>query len=239
MMPTAPGPPRLLEIRWSDSPKWAASLLDTAARSRADHSTLWVSSGLSALSESIDTRFGVLDYLTGTISALLSDIEALQNRYEAGEGGVTWPDASRVRALLTSATSFLSEARSCFYNLAQFYRLSRRHYHGETSRTKESYDFIAALAGNAEDMNTLKTLRDLVQHYCAPVLTFRNENPSAAIQRLTPALLVTTWDRDTDTRLGTETVTFGELLSLGKRLKTAAAGLVNDLIHRLQQEPGA
>ncbi len=76
-----------------------------------------------------------------------------------------------LRQLQVNIHAYIIEARSCFYNLADFYRYFASNYLELSVSKGKSYDFLATLAtGNWA--GTLKRIRDHIAHEDAPSLEF-------------------------------------------------------------------
>lgn len=89
-----------------------------------------------------------------------SEIDALVR-----EGrGYTFKDYAAVRRLLVGVSSFITEARSCFENLARFYRRFLNEYFDEQVSEKASYAAVGQMAPPAGWAENLQRIRHDLLH---------------------------------------------------------------------------
>lgn len=86
--------------------------------------------------------------------------------------GYRFQNDTALRRVLLGATSFIAESRSCFENLANFYREFMRHYFGESVSKTQSRERIAQSTSGATWAENLRGLRHDVLHHRAPWLAF-------------------------------------------------------------------
>lgn len=68
--------------------------------------------------------------------------------YLQGGYAFSFENEAALRRVLIDASPFITESRSCFENLATFYREFLRHYFGEEISKPDSYDKLAQLTRN-------------------------------------------------------------------------------------------
>ena len=127
-----------------------------------------------------------------------------------------------LRRVLLGATSFIAESRSCFENLADFYREFMRHYFGESVSEKQSLERIAQSTSGAKWAENLRGLRHDVLHDRAPWLAFELTGGTSPFE---PVLVL-------DWRVGSQET--GDAVSF-ETLRQIRAGLVEAVL-RMRDE---
>ena len=183
---------------------------------------------------SIETRPGALQeivrHVDENLNELGREIERTTDLDSHIKGGYafSFENEAALRRVLIHANSFITESRSCFENLAAFYREFLRHYFGQEISKPDSYKKLTQLARDPKWASDLRAFRHEVVHDRAPWLAF--EVRPGMSPRCDP-ILVLNW------RPGPlspdDCVTFESLRRIRLGLSEAMVGLRAELIRRV------
>src|SRR6266508_2417428 len=171
-------PRRFLEVVYRSEAYWAHPLLAAlnAAPGLASLHQQWPMSRLSDLAFAIETRLALLTEMVRTVDRKLNILaerlakEADLSPYVEGPYAFDFNEDEAIRAVLINATGFISEARSCFENLADFQRDFLRHYFAEVIPEKDRYEEVAKLTTDQAWADELRKHRHDIRHDRAPWL---------------------------------------------------------------------
>lgn len=178
---------QFLHIDYKPTDFWAHELLvslNSSTPLKVKH-TEWSRLPVSVLAFSIETRLGALREIINQVDQYLttldSELKRAENIDKYIERNAVYPfrNEAAVRRVLIGANCFIAECRSCFENLACFYREFLRHYFSENISLPTSYEKVASLAQDSRWADDLKKIRDDIIHDRAPWLAFlvRNNPP--------------------------------------------------------------
>lgn len=179
---------RILHINYKPAVFWARPLL-VALSSNASLKTKyaeWSRLPISLLTFSIETRLGslreIIKQVDQNLSILGQELKGQKNidKYYIEGGAVyTFKNETAVRQTLIGTNCFVFECRSCFENLASFYREFSRHYFSEDISKSAAYEKVASLTQESTWADDLRNLRHDIIHDQAPWLAFlvRNNPP--------------------------------------------------------------
>jgi len=195
----------------------------------------WREGRLSDLAFAVSTRLGylpdiirVIDESLYALGLELAGKDAEINNLRAEGSVYTFGDYRAVRKLLIGAGSFITESRSCFENLACFYREFLRNYFEEMVSVASSYAIVAHMASTEQWADDLQRIRHDLLHERSMWLAF--EVRSGQTPRYEPLLLLN-W------RPGRfqpdDCVPFQVLRDIRAGLAEAAAGLQESLVRRV------
>jgi hypothetical protein len=174
---------RILEVQYRPKAFWAAPIrqaIEGNAR-LAERDQAWRGSPLSDRAFAIETR---LTYLPQIITFLDDNLQELGGELRRGNSAGTAASHLRrgeaftfnsdkvVQRVLFAVTALITESRSCFENLAEFYRLFLQLYCTRTISEKESYDVVARASGDSAWSDDLRRIRGDLIHERSVFLAF-------------------------------------------------------------------
>jgi hypothetical protein len=186
------------------------------------------------LAFSIETRLGALQeivrHVDENLNELGREIERAANLDSYIQGGYafSFENETALRRVLIGANSFITESRSCFENLAAFYREFLRHYFGQEISRPDSYAKLTQLARDPKWATDLRAFRHEVVHDRAPWLAF--EVRPGTSPKYEP-ILVLNWRPGP--LLRDDYLTFESLRRIRLGLSEAMVGLRTELIRRV------
>ncbi|MBI4591449.1 MAG: hypothetical protein HY725_21690 [Candidatus Rokubacteria bacterium] len=231
--------PRLfLEVVYRSGAYWVHPLLAAlnAAPDLASKHRQWPTSRLSDLAFAIETRLALLSEMVRSVDRNLNILgerlakEPDLSAYVEGSYGYDFSEDEAIRTVLINATGFISEARSCFENLADFHRDFLRHYFAEVIPKKDRYEDVAKLTKSRAWADELRKHRHDIRHDRAPWLALEViPGPST---RYDP-ILVLNW------RPGhfgpDDCIVFSTLRAIRDGLREALRGVREKLVARIEQ----
>jgi hypothetical protein len=196
----------------------------------------WPTSRLSDLAFAIETRLALL---TEMVRGVDRNLKVLAERlakepdlssYVAGAYAFDFNEDEAIRGVLINTTGFISEARSCFENVADFHRDFLRDYFGEVIAEKDRYEEVAKLVTERAWADELRKHRHDIRHDRAPWLALEViPGPEA---RYDPVLLLN-WRPG---HLGPDDcITFSALRAIREGLGRALSQVRDNLIRRVVQ----
>lgn len=229
---------RFLEVVYRSEAYWVHPLLAAlnAAPGLASVHRQWPTSRLSDLAFAIETRLALLTEMVRAVDRNLNVLgerlakEADLSPYVEGPYAFDFNEDEAIRAVLINATGFISEARSCFENLADFQRDFLRHYFAEVIAEKDRYEEVAKLTTDRVWADELRKDRHEIRHERAPWLAL--EVIAGPPTRYDP-ILVLNW------RPGhfgpDDCIAFSALRAIRDGLTEALSRVRGKLIDRVQQ----
>ena len=228
---------RILHVDYKPVVFWAHKLLNALNASaclKAKHRE-WPRLPISTLAFSIETRVGALREIICEVDQQLNllgqELKAADNIDKYIEGGYAYSfkDEAIVRRVLIGTNSFITECRSCYENLADFYREFMRHYFSEQISERASYKMLASVTRNPAWAADLRKLRHEVLHDRAPWLAFEKHlNPPPEYE---PILVLNLKVRALESD---DYVSFKTLREIRNGLEEAAIKLRDELISRVR-----
>jgi hypothetical protein len=172
--------PTYLEVNYRAIAHWAHPILNAlnAKAALQEKHERWPDSRLSDLAFSIETRLVGLMEVSSLINehlrTLADELERDPEVEAIIQGGYAYQFENGVafRRLLVCLTYFISEARSCFENLANVNREFLRYYLGVEIPEAHRYEAIASLTDPSAWAETLRAVRHDLLHDRAPWLAF-------------------------------------------------------------------
>ena len=178
---------QFLHIDYKPTHSWAHRLLvslNSSTALKVKHAE-WSRLRVSALTFSIETRLGalreIIKQVDGYLNILDNELKRAESidKYIAQKSVYPFGNEPAVRSVLIGASCFIAESRSCFENLACFYREFLRHYFAENVSKAESYEKVVLLTHDSRWADDLNNLRNNIIHDQTPWLAFlvRNNPP--------------------------------------------------------------
>jgi hypothetical protein len=218
---------------------WVKPLLSAVrANRRLEHLVLrWRQHRLSDLAFAIDTRLNYLPNLTERIDepmrrvvASLSESSQPLAEYLRRRLALRITDRKALSDVLIAASSFMSESRALFENLAEFYREFTKECFGQASiGTKASYEAMARMTRRRGWATALQTKRHDILHRRSLWLAFDIDLDR---QPLFEPIFLLNW-RPGSHRLK-DTIRRETVLEIRQRLPEAAHTMRDRLIKRVK-----
>ncbi len=182
-MNQADGLTGILEVGYRTTAYWAHPIRGAIEGNPilAKRDEAWSKGSLSDRAFAIETR---LTYLPRIIMFLDDNLKELNEELRRGNvaGTVSYhlrrgaafafSNDKTVQQVLFGATAFITESRSCFENLADFYRLFLKTYCNRTIGEPESYDVVARSTGESAWSDALRRIRGDLIHERSLFLAF-------------------------------------------------------------------
>jgi hypothetical protein len=170
---------QILEVVYRSTAHWAHPIRRAIEANPvlATRDNGWRRGPLSDLAFAIETRLTYLPriimFINGNLAELHKELSPLTISGHLGRGtAFRFRNDRAVHNLLFGATTFITESRSCFENLAAFYRLFLETYCSRRIQKLKSYNVVARSTGKYTWASALHRIRGDLIHARSLFLAF-------------------------------------------------------------------
>jgi hypothetical protein len=170
---------RLVEVEYRSTARWVYPILRAIQDNPvlATRHNVWRRSALSDLAFAIETRLTylpqVIRFINDNLTELHRELSPLEISGHLERGtAFRFRNVRAVDNLLFGTTTFITESRSCFENLAAFYRLFLETYCSRRIQRAKSYNVVARSPGKYAWASALHRIRGDLIHARSLFLAF-------------------------------------------------------------------